>query len=164
MRSYIIFIMLLPIIAWAKNQQVYYEPKIVELIGIVTILKFPGPPNYTSIQDGDADETGPYLVLHKPIDVGFDPKLQNDDNMPEKNVTLLQIVVKNKDNWNKIKEGHKVHVVGTLFHALTGHHHARVLIAINKINVLTNYSILNNNLQFSPEDQQFLEHEYLQTD
>jgi len=64
-----LMVMLIPIAVFAKNKHFYYEPQVIELTGVIKTLKFPGPPNYTSIKEGDADETGPYLLLHDPIDV-----------------------------------------------------------------------------------------------
>ncbi|WP_454782623.1 DUF4431 domain-containing protein [Legionella sp. WA2022007384] len=154
-----IIMMLFPIISLANNQTFYYEPNVVELTGIIKILKFPGPPNYTSTKDGDVEETGGYLQLDKPIDVEINPTLKkNNDNQPEKNVSLLQLVVTDKDQWNKIKEGNKVRITGTLFHAHTGHHHARVLINLKEIGVFANQTEHDHKLQLTPEDQPFLNH------
>lgn len=143
----------------AKNQLVYFEPKYVELNGTIKTLQFAGPPNYESIKNGDADETGPYLILNNPIDVQLIPKLQNDNDIPEKNVKLLQLVVQNNNDWEKAKEGNYVHIVGTLFHAFTGHHHARVLLMIKKITVISKQKIVSNKLNITDEDKEFLKRE-----
>jgi len=139
----------------AKNRIVYYEPKVVDLCGVIIILQFPGPPNYESIKNGDADETGGYLMLNKPIDVTLLPKIVSNDS-PEKNVKLIQLVVFNQRFWQKIKEGNVVHVTGTLFRALTGHHHARVLLKIKKITVLSKRKLGKNKLHVTNEDQKYL--------
>jgi hypothetical protein len=146
----------------AKNQLVYFEPKTVELIGIIKILKFPGAPNYESIKNGDADETGPYLILNNPIDITPEPKIQIGNDEPEKNVKLIQLVVHNDNDWQKVKGGNYVHVTGTLFHALTGHHHARILLWIEKIKVQSKQKIANSKFDITAQDRQFLDHEYLQ--
>jgi hypothetical protein len=119
-------------------------------------IQFAGPPNYESIKNGDADETGPYLILSHPIDVQLIPKLQNDIDVPEKNVKLLQLVVENDNDWPKVKEGNYVHIVGTLFHAHTGHHHSRVLLMIKKISVISKQKIAGNNLDITDEDKEFM--------
>lgn len=124
-----------------KNQLVYFEPKSVKLNGMIKMLTFPGPPNYESIKNGDADETGPYLILSNPIDIKLVPRVQIGNDEPEKNVKLIQLVVHHDNDWKKIKEGNYVDVTGTLFHALTGHHHARILLWINKINVLSKHNL-----------------------
>ncbi|MDR3490528.1 MAG: DUF4431 domain-containing protein [Gammaproteobacteria bacterium] len=146
----------------AKNQLVYFEPKLVELNGIVKNLKFPGPPNYESIKNGDADETGPYLILDRPIDIKLVPKKQIGNDEPENNVKLIQLVIHKNSDWKKIKKSNYIHVTGTLFHALTGHHHARILLWIEKIKIQSTQKIVNNKLDITMDDQQFLDHEYLQ--
>lgn len=142
--------------AMAKNQLVYFEPKYVELNGVIRTLQFAGPPNYESIKNGDKDETGPYLILNHPIDAQLIPKLQNDIDVPEKNVKLLQLVVENNDDWPKIKEGNYVRIIGTLFHAHTGHHHTRVLLMIKKLSVISKQKIISNHLDFTNEDKEFM--------
>lgn len=157
-----ILIMLFPIMGLANNQTLYYEPRLVTLTGIIKILKFPGPPNYTSIKDGDSEETGAYLLLEKPIDVAIDSQIKDSNNQPEKNVVLLQLVVRNNHYWDKIKEGNKVRVTGTLFSTLTAHHHARVLVNLNKISVLSRVLTKSNQLRLTHEDTQFLKFQHLQ--
>ena len=146
----------------AKNQRVYFEPKIVELEGTIRTLKFPGPPNYESIKNGDADESGAYLILKNPIDVKLVPKIQIGNDEPENNVKFIQLAVSNDNDWKKVKEGNYVHVTGTLFHALTGHHHARILLLINKIKVFSSKKKFNKKLDLTTEDRQFLKYQYLQ--
>ncbi|KTC82296.1 DUF4431 domain-containing protein [Legionella cherrii] len=161
----IIFFMLFPIVVLANNQTVYYEPKTVELIGVLKTLKFPGPPNYTNIKNGDKAETGSYLLLDKPVDVEVSPAAKNStDNPPERNVSLIQLVVTEKNFWRQIKEGNKIRITGTLFHALTGHHHARVLINVKKIDVLSHQSGQDNKQQLTPEDRQFLKQQHVEND
>ena len=146
----------------AKNQKVYFEPKVVALEGTIRTLKFPGPPNYESVKNGDADETGPYLILKNPIDIKLVPKIQIGNDEPENNVKFLQLVVSNDNDWKNVKEGNYVYVTGTLFHALTGHHHARILLLINKIKVFSSKKKFNKKLDLTTEDRQFLKYQYLQ--
>lgn len=158
-----IFIMLFPIMCLANNQTLYYDPRVVTLAGIIKILKFPGPPNYTSVKDGDLEETGAYLLLEKPIDVAIASQVKDSNNQPEKNVVLLQLVVRNSHHWIKIKEGNKVQVAGTLFSTLTAHHHARVLVNLNKVSVLSRASTKSNKLRLTHEDRRFLKLQHIQT-
>lgn len=166
---FIRLLILLPIIfslsslSIAKNQRVYFEPTVVKLEGTIRTLKFPGPPNYESIKNGDADETGPYLILDNPIDIKLVPKIQviGNDEL-ENNVKFIQLVVRNSNDWKNVKDGNYVHVTGTLFHALTGHHHARILLLIKKIKVFSTQKKINKKLDVTNEDKRFLEHEYLQ--
>lgn len=143
-------------LAIAKNQLVYFEPKIVELSGIIRTLQFPGPPNFESIKNGDANETGPYLILDNPIDIKLIPKSHGDMNEPEKNVKILQLVVVNDNDWSKVKDGHYVHIIGTLFHGFTGHHHARILLRIKKIEVLSKQKISSKKLDITDEDRRYM--------
>ena len=146
----------------AKNQFVYYEPKSVELNGTIITLKFPGPPNYESIKNGDADETGPYLILNNPIDVRLVPKVQMSNDEPENNVKIIQLVVYNSKDWKKVKQGNYVHITGKLFHALSGHHHTRILLTINKIKILSKRKFIRHNFDLTAEDRQFLQDQNLQ--
>jgi len=143
----------------AKNQLVYFEPKHVELIGVIKKLQFAGPPNYESLKNGDKDETGPYLILNNPVDVQLAPKSRSDTDIPEKNVSLLQLVVDHKKDWEKIKEGNFVQINGTLFHAFTGHHHARVLLMIEKVTVISKQRMTNKKIDITDEDKEFLKRE-----
>jgi hypothetical protein len=143
---------------------VYYEPKFVELTGVIKTLVFPGPPNFESIKNGDADETGPYLILNSPIDIDLVPAIKSDNDEPEKNVKILQIAVANDNDWKKVKEGNYVTIIGNLYHSFNGHHHARVLFMIKKIKVLSKLNVINNKLDITKEDRQYMKHEYLQID
>jgi len=97
--------------------------------------------------------------LNHPIDVQLIPKLQSDNDLPEKNVKLLQLVVENDKDWPKVKEGNYVHIVGTLFHAFTGHHHARVLLMVKKITVMSKQKIISNKLDITDKDKEFMRQE-----
>jgi len=143
------------------NQTVYFEPKVVELDGTIITLKFPGPPNYESIKDGDRDETGPYFILNNPIDIKPTPNIQMGNDEPTNNVKLVQLIVLNDSHWSKVKEGNQAHITGTLSAALTGHHHARVLLDIKKINVISKKTVINK-LDVTTDDLEFLENQNLQ--
>lgn len=165
MRYLFLMLLIFSSFALAKNQTVYYEPSLVELKGVIKDLKFPGPPNYESIKNGDADEIGAYLILNSPIDVMLPSKLKNDSNdndEPEENVKILQLAVENDSDWTKIKEGNYVQLSGTLFHCLTAHHHTRVLLWVEKVKVLSTQKASGIKLDISNEDQQFISHEHLQ--
>lgn len=143
------------------NRAVYFEPKTVALEGTVVTLKFPGPPNYESIKNGDKDETGPYLILDNPIDIKLSPNIQIGNDEPTKNVKLIQLIVLNDSDWDKMKEGNQVYITGALSSALTGHHHARILLDINKIIVTSKKTIINK-LDVTADDLEFLKDQNLQ--
>lgn len=126
----------LPILANAKNQVLYFEPKVVELSGFIKTLTFPGASNYESIKNGDAIETAQYLVLNQPYDVRLLPKTQMGNDQAENNVQILELVIRNDNDWPKIKQGNIVQMKGTLFHAIFGHHHTRVLLSCNQVKVV----------------------------
>ncbi len=163
MKQFLVFFSILfSCTIFSKNKIVFYEPHATVLTGVIKILKFPGPPNYTSIADGDGDETGLYLVLNSPIDVKSNSHIMANDTT-EKNVKLVQVVIKQDSDRNKIKEGNSVEISGTLFHALTGHHHARILIMAEKMNIMSLAFVKTKTLnQLPKEDLQFLDHENLQ--
>jgi hypothetical protein len=124
---------------FAANRVVTYGPEIVEIVGRLDLQTFPGPPNYESIQEGDAVERHFYLKLDYPVDVlpkGEHPSIDNPE--PEKNVKVMQLAIDSDDKtlWNrfrKVGEGGPVKITGTLFHRFTGHHHSRVLLNVQKL-------------------------------
>ncbi len=159
-RLLLLLMLIIPQLSLA-NQTVYFEPKAVDLEGTIVTLKFPGPPNYESIKNGDRDETGPYLILNNPIDIKLSSNVQIGNNEPTTNVKLIQLIVLNDSDWGKIKEGNQVHITGTLSNALTGHHHARVLLDINKIIVVSKRAVINK-LDVTADDLEFLENQNLE--
>lgn len=122
-------------ISLAKNQTVYFKPEISALSGTIAILTLPGPPNYLSIKSGDKAETGAYLVLSEPVDVKLVPKIQMSNDEPESNISVIQLVFQNDEDWKKMENGNHVYISGTLFHAISAHHHTKVLLDTKKIKV-----------------------------
>lgn len=120
-------------VAFATNKCVPYEPKLAQLTGIISMITYPGPPNYENVKAGDASETGGYLRLKAPIDVCANSHMKDPWNTTEKQVTMVQLVIHNQHDWRKIKNGNHVRISGTLFHQMTGHHHTRVLCEVQKI-------------------------------
>jgi len=120
---------------------VYYQPETVDLTGIVQVKTFPGPPNYYDIKKGDVPETCGYLILEHPIDVDLKPHVKDEfdgfDEL-ERNVKIIQLVahIHGHKDWDFIKTGKHVRVIGKLFHSFTGHHHAKILVMIDTISEL----------------------------
>lgn len=134
MRLTISFIMLmLTTLLWAANQQYSYEPEVVELNGTIRTQIFPGPPGYESVKNGDTPEKAIFLDLSHPIDVIPAKNETNELSVTEKDVNTVQVAIMNDEDWQKIKEGKKFCIQGTLFHEHTAHHHAKVLISVAKI-------------------------------
>lgn len=129
------FLLLAAIVSCALSGQnalcVKFQPAIVELTGVMKRHKFAGPPNYESVKRGDALEIYWLLHLQHPISVELsDP---NDRfNEPKSSVTTLQILVKDYKT-SKPLLNKRVKITGTLFSAVTGHHHTDVLIDAQKI-------------------------------
>lgn len=109
-----------------------YEPAEVGLAGVIARETFPGRPNYESVEAGDEPETVWVLALEKPVCV--DGANGDDTNVSERGVRRLQLVL-SRDQYAAYGSllGMKVRVCGTLFHAITGHHHTSVLITVSRI-------------------------------
>jgi len=120
-------------VAWLQTHQtktIFYEPHTTELTGTLYQKTYPGPPEYSSIDDGDAAEAPLFLTLTEPVDVALAEPEEEPFNQPEQGVREIQIVFSNEDPpeelWNR-----GINVKGTLFSAHTGHHRRRVLMMAN---------------------------------
>jgi hypothetical protein len=110
-----------------------YEDHVV-LRGIIERASFPGPPGYTSIAKGDARETYWLLRLEQAICVDASPGEFADQ--AHSNVRRIQLVFLEEDApYDKYRHllGHKVEATGTLFGAITGHHHTDVLLTVTDL-------------------------------
>lgn len=108
-----------------------YERETVTLRGRITRRTFAGPPNYESIVKGDDREQVWLLHLPKPICVAA-----GADSPKETSVSDVQVVFsEGKPQYDKYRSlvGHRVIASGTLFHAITGHHHTKVLLTVDRI-------------------------------
>jgi len=159
-RLVILFFCLLSSLCYANNQTVYFEPKETTLTGVVTTLTFPGAPNYESIKNGDKAENGPYLILKTPVDIDIAPnteKMLND--AATKNVQVIQLVVSNDKDWKEIKKGNVVEITGSLSSPVTGHHHARALLDVKNVKVMSKENVKNKQLSVSDEDKDLLKNQ-----
>jgi hypothetical protein len=112
-----------------KAKALRYEPAVVELEGTVHVKDSPGAPNY--------DATSPterwyYLQLAKPITVVGD-KAGDPDDETESNLTQIQLIYIGAGRL----VNRKVRLKGTLMHAITGHHHAPVLITPTSVEIVS---------------------------
>lgn len=113
----------------AASSKYHYEPEKVSLSGTIERQTFPGRPGYQSIPHGDEIEQGWYLRLTKPIDVEETKNDSDPNSSTERDVRILQLT------WNsaqveemmRTSRGKTVKLSGHLFHALSAHHHTRVL-------------------------------------
>jgi hypothetical protein len=116
-----------PCIDLKQSQTVSFE-------GSLTHKVFPGPPNYEDVRKGDKPEPAYILQLRKPIYVSGDESLD-----PKQQIDRIQIFPESADDkplWNALRKlaGKSVKVEGSEpFGAITGHHHAPLLLPITKI-------------------------------
>jgi hypothetical protein len=115
----------------STNECISYEPSVVKLTGTLVRKTFPGPPNYESVRKGDRSETYWLLELPRPICVD-ESKEQRDP--AQKDVRRIQLVVNEETYKNqKALVGRRVVATGTLFGAITGHHHTPVLLQVKTL-------------------------------
>ncbi len=122
----------------AQSHKFHYEPEKVQLAGVIERQTFPGRPGYESIKNGDDIERGWYLRLLTPIDVE-ETKIDADPNSStERNVKVLQLTWESNQVEVLVRThvGKKVTLSGHLFHALSGHHHSRVLLWVDSGEVI----------------------------
>lgn len=111
--------------AAAAEAVFYYEPQKVELSGTLVEKTFDGPPSYGEDPEHDVKEQAYIIQLEKPITVV--PSQGDTTNERHDNVGEMQIVnMKHLPLATLLKQ--RVVVKGTLFSAITGHHHTDVLI------------------------------------
>jgi len=118
--------------ALAQNPPCYkYKTQVVQLTGTMKRHRFAGPPNYESVKNGDALEIYWLLHLSTPICAEpSDPSEEFDD--PHSGVSALQILIRDYKRYRPLL-GKQVKITGTLFSAITGHHHTPVLIDAREI-------------------------------
>lgn len=129
----LLLILLSSLQAAAQQRCLSYEPMEVKVGGTISRIVFPGPPNYLSVKRGDTPETSWVLHLLKPICVEADG---GDINVSEKGVTDLQLILDQEEfaRYRKfVQQKRRVLVNGKLTHAITGHHHTRVLLEVTEI-------------------------------
>ncbi len=107
-----------------------YEPAKVTLTGKLHRQTFPGAPNFESVKDGDAAETGFYLTLAQPICTQEDPAREQAGFAVVKEVQL----VLDQALYDQLRPhlGQQVSVSGQLFAGFTGHHHTDVLLTVDR--------------------------------
>jgi hypothetical protein len=114
-----------------------YEPEIISLTGIIQRETFPGPPNYSSIENGDEEMI--YWILHLDGKICVEKNL-NDPGQPYYNISTyniaeLQLVFGDDKNYDQYRSllGKKVKVHGTLYHQYAARHVATILINVNDL-------------------------------
>ncbi len=114
-----------PQVAEDKSCLSYDSP--AKLVGTISRHTYPGLPNYESIEEGDEAETGLYLDLNEPV---CTDESTDGVNEAKSGVKQIQLVVADKAMSERLNslQGSVITVQGRLFSAITGHHHAPLLL------------------------------------
>ena len=110
-----------------------YEPALVELTGVLERRDYAGPPNYESIERGDAKETTWLLHLDRQACTE-----DNGDSSQAARLGLLRMqlvfnpAARAYDKYRPLMGKHIV-ARGSLFTAQTGHHHTDVLLTVSEL-------------------------------
>ncbi|WP_369935409.1 DUF4431 domain-containing protein [Xanthomonas tesorieronis] len=117
--------LLLPLLLAASNAAnakcLPSQPATVRLTGVLERVTFPGPPNYESVQSGDAPET--YYVLRLPAQVCV---LDSDQSVISANRLQLFLEPGQYDVFRP-QLGKRITLPGELWPAETGHHHTPLM-------------------------------------
>ena len=131
---FILILLTINITVLAKNRLVHYEPEVVTLTGFAKEVTCQV---YDGIRGGEVPEIYGYLFLEQPIDIDLLPRseyLSAGMDQTEKNIGIVQIVISGDSKyWKLLRAGSYIQVVGTLSSWVSGHHHARVLINVQKM-------------------------------
>jgi hypothetical protein len=102
-----------------------FEEKPIRVTGVLSLEVFPGPPNYESVNDGEAREEAWILTTAK------------------KERFQLVIIEGAQENFATLRRclGRKAVVAGTSWPAHTGHHHTAFLITVASIQEEPNKSL-----------------------
>ncbi len=123
MLRYLVFLLsVLPAASSAANAQCLPgQPSVVRLTGVLERVTFAGPPNYESVQSGDAPET--YFVLRLPAQVCVD-----DSDQGVISASRLQLFLE-PGQYDQFRSqlGKRITLPGELWPAETGHHHTPLM-------------------------------------
>jgi len=107
-----------------------YEPDTVRITGTLARHMYYGAPGFGEDPKHDEKEIGFYLDLSSPIctDAGRD-----DGDVATKGVRRIQLVL-DPEGYARLKPflTRRVTLRGTLFGAMTGHHHTPILLSVSK--------------------------------
>lgn len=109
----------------------------VTIAGSLTEQTFPEQPNYADIAKGDAAATYLFVSPRNPICVRAGNP--NDNQPAEAKIGRIQLVFEVESASTEYKRlrsllGKRVACAGTLYHAISGHHHSAVLLFKAKCN------------------------------
>lgn len=119
-----------------------YEPEMVTLTGTVIVKRFPGPPEYSSIEAGDRTETVTIIKLDRPICVNADSasavNTEAEEDVAEIQIGPLYHLLPGWPKQFKRLKSKKAKVAGTLFHRHTGHHRTAILMDVKELDFIEN--------------------------
>jgi hypothetical protein len=117
-------------------QCLQYEPKIVQVSGRLAQRTFPGPPNYESIEAGDARDVQLLLRLRAPVSVSG--TAGDTFNVEASGIQEMQLVIMKQASSKRYASlaGKDVRVTGSLFHTHTGHSRTPVLITVRSVQLV----------------------------
>lgn len=108
-----------------------YSSEVI-LQGVLTRHTFPEQPNYESIAKGDAKATYFFVSPPKPFCVAKGNNSSGDEPAEQqvRRVQLVFLYAKAEHSYQSLRRylGKKVVCRGSLFHAISGHHHSPVLL------------------------------------
>jgi len=100
-----------------------------EISGTLVSETFPGPPEYESIEQGDAPETSLLVKLAQPVCVDADPADQTGLNSAVPQVDEVQLILTDEQFARyRALVGKPVKVSGNLFGRISESHHTPVLL------------------------------------
>jgi hypothetical protein len=99
------------------------DPTIVTVTGTLETKVFPGPPNYTSISDGDTPEPVLMLVLPQPICILRHGAGGAREPVSAREIQIASYSPRQFEPYMKLS----VTVSGTLFQSVAGHQHSPIL-------------------------------------
>jgi hypothetical protein len=119
--------------------EAFSEP-LITIRGVLSQKQFPGPPEYSSIEEGDRvdycwvlelDKASFLLALNTPVkELGLDVK----DILRRSNSGEVMLVLDEEtERFCRDYEHQQVSVEGYLFHAHTSHHYTPMLLDVKKI-------------------------------
>ncbi|CEK11198.1 DUF4431 domain-containing protein [Legionella hackeliae] len=117
-----LFALSLPSFAMAKPTCLLAGAQ-VKLIGELRSQTFPGPPNYSSVAEGDKPES--YWVLHTKDSYCGQGK--------ERTHTFQLLLNSKQYKSQRTLLNKNIIVTGTVFFAETGHHHTPILIEVKQL-------------------------------
>jgi len=106
-----------------------YEPDTVRIRGTLARHMYYGAPGYGDTPARDEKEVGFYLDLSTPVCMapGAD-----DVDVAKAGIRRIQLVLRDQADFDRLRPflGKTVALRGTLFGAITGHHHTPVLLSV----------------------------------